>query len=222
MVMKRIAAILGILSAITALVLLVRVGHPEIATGAQESSWAPQGIHGLGTPRGITALSFAGASLILLILALQPRKRATPATFFDEEERQAIRRAIAAAEDRTSGEIRVHLQRCTPGDALDAARSVFEKIGMTRTAARNGVLIYLSVEDHRFAILGDEGIDRVVPENFWGEIRTRMGEKFQEDRFAEGIVEAVEAVGENLHRFFPVDHADRNELSDEISMEEGR
>jgi len=220
MVMNRIAALLGAMLAIVALFLLLRVGHPEIATGAEESTWAPHGIRALATPAGLTAIAFAAASLVLFILALRPRKRTSPATFFDESEKYAIREAIAAAEDRTSGEIRIHLERRTEGDVLDCARRVFEGIGMTQTTARNGVLLYLSVEDHRYAILGDEGIDRVVPQDFWDEIRNQLGERFKSDEFERGIVEAVNAVGEKLHRFFPIDHADRNELPDEISIDE--
>jgi uncharacterized membrane protein len=217
--MNRVAAFLGSMLAIIALFLLLRVGHPDIATESRESSWAPEGIRGLATARGVTALSCAVASAILFIIALRPKPRTTPATFFDENERQAIVAAIAAAEDRTSGEIRVHLEDRTEGDPLECARRVFQELGMIQTAARNGVLVYLSVEDHRFAILGDEGIDRVVPPNFWEEIRNEMAERFAAGEFQKGTVEAIDRIGEKLHQFFPADRADRNELTDAISIE---
>jgi uncharacterized membrane protein len=220
MVTNRLAAFLGSLIGVVALFLLLRVGHPDIGAGSRESSWAPEGIRALATAQGITALAFALAAGILFIIASRPRPRTTPATFFDENERRAIVGAIASAEDRTSGEIRIHLEDRTEGDVLDCARRVFEQLGMTQTAARNGVLLYLSVEDHAYAILGDEGIDRVVPPHFWEEIRTRMGERFHEGEFQKGIIEAIDQVGEKLHAFFPAERADRNELSDEISIEE--
>jgi uncharacterized membrane protein len=158
------------------------------------------------------------AALGCFLLAVRPGRRATPATFFDEDDRRRIQAAIAAAEDRTSGEIRVHLEPRTPGDPLSAARTVFDAIGMSKTRARTGVLIYISVSDRQVAILGDEGIHRVVPEGYWDDLLARLRERFREDRCAEGVVEAAEAIGEKLHRHFPVQPEDRNELPDEISM----
>ena len=78
-----------------------------------------------------------------------------PGGFLSEEERGAVERAIAAAERETSGEIRVHISRNVKGDPLEAASRVFARLGMHQTAARNGVLIYISVADHRFAIVGE-------------------------------------------------------------------
>jgi len=77
----------------------------------------------------------------------------------------------------------------------------------------------LSVEDHRFAIVGDEGIDRVVPEGFWDEVKSGMQKRFAADRFAEGIVEAVDQIGDKLRAYFPIAKGDVNELTDEISTE---
>jgi uncharacterized membrane protein len=216
---QRIVLVLGAVVAVAALVWVLRATHPELGTGAAESTWAPHGLEALATRRGLAALGLAALALVFLVVALRPGRRASPATFFDETEKQAIRAAIAAAEDRTSGEIRLHLARRTRGDVLRAAEAAFQAIGMTRTAARNGVLIYLSVEDHRFAIIGDEGIDRVVPEGFWDEIKATMRERFAADRFAEGIAEAAGRVGEKLHAYFPLREGDVNELSDEISTE---
>jgi uncharacterized membrane protein len=90
---------------------------------------------------------------------------------------------------------------------------------MDATAARNGVLVYLSVDDHRFAIVGDEGIDQVVPDGFWDEIKDGMQARFGDGEFAEGIVEAVAKVGEKLQSYFPYQNGDVNELSDEISTD---
>jgi uncharacterized membrane protein len=209
---------IGVLLAAAALVLLIRAGWPELGAGAAEASWAPRGLRALGTPVGIAGVLLAAAALAVFAVGLRHARRAAPATFFDEDERSRIRGAVAAAEGRTSGEIRVHLARHSGGDPLAAARRAFEAIGMTRTAARNGVLVWLSTEDHAFAILGDRGIDEVVPEGFWDDVRERMRACFAEGRFADGIVLAVDAAGEKLAAFFPRGTGDRNELPDDISV----
>jgi uncharacterized membrane protein len=215
---QRIAiAFTGVLLALAALAFLVRVGHPELGAEPEDGSWAPIGIHALAGLRGLLGILGALAALACFVIALRPPRRSTPATFFTADERATIQSAIASAEDRTSGEIRVHLEQRTPGEPLLAAQLLFDTLGMTRTEARNGVLVYISVEDHKFAILGDEGIHRVVPEGFWDEAIAGMKARFQENCCAQGVIEAVQAVGEKLHRFFPVQRGDRDELPDEIS-----
>jgi uncharacterized membrane protein len=216
-----VGLILGVLAAAGAYVWFVRAVQPEIGTGDLESTWAEDGVRGLFTGRGLMALAMAATALVLLVFAFRPGRRDLPVTFFSREEKRALLDAIAAAEDRTSGEIRIHLARCTTGDVFEAAKAAFNALGMKATRARNGVLIYLSVDDHRFAIVGDEGIDRVVPEGFWDEIKDGMQERFSNQRFAEGIAEAVAQIGDQLHAFFPFDSGDQNELSDEISTEPG-
>ncbi len=216
---QRVSLILGAVLAAVAFVWLVRALHPDLGIGKAESTWAPEGLRGLFTARGFLAVVMAVASLTLLILAFRPGRRASPSTFFSREEKWTIQQAIARAEERTSGEIRVHLARFTHGDVLEAAKAVFQTIGMHATKARNGVLIYLSVEDHRFAIVGDAGIDGVVPAGFWDEIKAGMQERFAADRFAEGIAEAVRQVGEKLQTYFPIEKGDINELTDDISTE---
>lgn len=141
-----------------------------------------------------------------------------PVLFFSKKEKEAIVQAIREAEKMTSGEIRVHLERKARPDIMAHAREVFEKIGMTRTQRRNGVLIFLGVASRRFAILGDRGINEKVPPTFWDEVAEGMQQSFREDRFADGIVEAILAIGEKLKEYFPYQSSDVNELSDEISF----
>ena len=88
-----------------------------------------------------------------------------PSRFFSHEQKERILRSIRDAELDTSGEIRVHLERRCRGEALDRAAYLFEKLNMHKTALRNGVLFYLSIEDHKFAILGDAGINAITPED---------------------------------------------------------
>jgi len=140
-----------------------------------------------------------------------------PILFFSKREKEAIVEAIRRAELRTSGEIRVHLERHVSEDLTLHAQKVFEKIGMTRTADRNGVLIFLSVADHRFVVLGDEGIHSKVSPSFWQEIASILATHFGQNRFAEGIIRAADTVGQLLAAHFPCTHRDINELPDTIS-----
>ncbi len=141
--------------------------------------------------------------------------------FFEPEQEALIVEAIREAELHTSGEIRVHLEADSEGDIMEEARRIFKKLGMHRTEARNGVLILLAPERREFAILGDKGINEVVPENFWQEERDLMQEHFRHGAFAEGISKAVEKVGEKLKDYFPYQQDDTNELPDDISYGKG-
>lgn len=137
---------------------------------------------------------------------------------FNKMEEQLILSAIREAEKNTSGEIRLHVeQHCKTDDTYERAIEVFEKLEMTETAERNGVLIYMAIADKTFAIIGDEGINEVVPENFWNETRDVMISHFKEGKFALGLVEGIKSAGEQLKAFFPYQKGDVNELSDDIS-----
>jgi uncharacterized membrane protein len=142
-----------------------------------------------------------------------------PKKFFSLEEQERILEEIRKAEDRTSGEVRVHLDCCSPKAPLEKAKEVFSRLGMTKTKARNGVLIYLATEDRKFAILGDEGIHRAVPENYWEDVKEKMQKKFREGEICEGVCLGVREIGEKLKAYFPVEKDDRNELPDTISEE---
>ena len=135
-----------------------------------------------------------------------------------EAELHQVREAIGAAELRTSGEIRVHLEDHIEEDVLDHAAFIFEELGMHRTEDRNGVLIYLSVADRKLAVIGDVGINQRVPENFWNDVVGLLKLHLAAGRPAEGLVEAVHMVGEKLRAQFPLKPDDRDELPNEISF----
>lgn len=128
--------------------------------------------------------------------------------------------AIATAETMTSGEIRVHVQPKAHGEIRHVAEKTFERLGMTRTALRNGVLLFIACEEQRFVILGDRGIDARVPAGFWDEIAAKLTIRFKEGEFSDGIVEAIHAAGEELRTYFPRASDDVNELSNEINIEQ--
>jgi uncharacterized membrane protein len=139
--------------------------------------------------------------------------------FFSKEQKQQITDAIAEAERNTSGEIKLHMEGHCPIDVLDRAAYVFGKLKMHETAQRNGVLFYLAVHDHKFAILGDAGINQLVPENFWDEIKETMVGYFKAGKFTEGLTKGILMAGEQLKAHFPFHKDDVNELSDEISFD---
>lgn len=139
--------------------------------------------------------------------------------FFSTEEKQQITDAIAQAELNTSGEIRLHMEGHCKIDVLDRAAYIFEKLGMKETAQRNGVLFYLAVHDRKFAILGDAGINQVVPVNFWDQIKETMLTFFKEGKFTEGLSKGILMAGDQLKANFPRQKDDVNELSDEISFD---
>jgi uncharacterized membrane protein len=140
--------------------------------------------------------------------------------YFSEENKLQIINAIHVAENQTSGEIRVHIEKYCEGNVLDRAAYIFDKLEMHKTKTRNGVLFYLALEDRKFAVLGDIAINRVVPENFWEEIKSNLSVKFREGNYAQGIADGVIAAGNQLKEHFPYMSDDVNELSDDISFEE--
>ncbi len=144
-------------------------------------------------------------------------RRLHPHHFFSREEKHRIAGAIHEAEGRTAGEIRVHVESESGGEPVKRAQQLFGALGMARTAARNGVLIYLAVRERTFAIIGDEGIDRVVPTGFWEETKDVMAGYFREGKFVEGVIHGIESAGAHLASYFPRAADDVNELSDEIS-----
>lgn len=138
-------------------------------------------------------------------------------TFFTEAEEKKIVEAIQDAELQTSGEIRVHIEEHNEKEAYDRAVEVFDALEMQKTAERNGVLFYLATEDHRFAILGDKGINERVPTNFWEDIKNDMQNQFKKGAFVAGLVFGINAAGKALAEFFPYQSDDTNELSNDIS-----
>ncbi len=140
-------------------------------------------------------------------------------TFFTPAQQDMIVRAIAEAERATSGEIRVHIESSCKGKVLDRAAWLFDKLGMTRTAERNGVLFYLAVNNRKFAIIGDTGINSLVPPGFWDAIRDHMKEKFAEGKFTEGLSEGIIMAGNQLKDKFPYATDDVDELSNNISFD---
>jgi uncharacterized membrane protein len=148
---------------------------------------------------------------------IQSKRSDFPIFFLSREEQRRIVAAIRKAEMKTSGEIRVHVQSKAMADILAQGKEVFEKLGMAKTERRNGVLIFVTTRDRRFAVLADRGIHQKLKRDFLDGIAKKMEDHFLRNHFADGIVEAVEAVGEHLKNHFPLELNDANELPDVIS-----
>lgn len=138
---------------------------------------------------------------------------------FSSEDKKRILEAIQEAEKQTSGEIQVHIESHCKIDVMDRAAELFETLKMHMTKERNAVLFYLAVDDHLFAVLGDSGINSVVPENFWGKIKDEMVTLFKQKAFTEGLINGISLCGKELKAHFPYEQkGDINELPDEISF----
>ena len=136
----------------------------------------------------------------------------------NEEDRRVVE-AIKEAELNTSGEIKVHIENFCKGNIEKRSLVVFNRLKLNETKLRNGVLIYLSVKDHKFAILGDEGINNVVEDGFWNDVKDLMQSHFKEGRFADGLEQGIQRCGEKLKTYFPHQSDKINEIPDEISYE---
>jgi len=123
--------------------------------------------------------------------------------FFNKEEKMEIRRAILNAELDTSGEIRVHIENDCKNEVLDRASFLFSKLNMDKTELHNGVLFYLAIYSKKFAIIGDSGINKELPENFWEEIKSSITEKFIRGAYIEGLTEGISKAGRKIKETFP-------------------
>lgn len=141
-----------------------------------------------------------------------------PRKFFSKEDDNRIIQSIKIAEKETSGEIRVHFQRKLKGNLMDEAVKTFYELKMDETNEKNGVLFYFVPKKKVFAVIGDQGINDKVPDNFWKEVKDLIEEGFRNKKKVDGICAAIELTGLKLKEFFPYkDHYDINELPDEIS-----
>ena len=140
-------------------------------------------------------------------------------TILNREEDQRVVEAIRQAERNTSGEIKVHIENRCKGDVEQRSLYIFDKLKLNETQLRNGVLIYLAIKDHKFAILGDKGINDMVEDGFWNDVKDLMLNQFKEGHFAEGLEQGIMRCGEKLKAYFPYQSDDINEIPDDISYE---
>lgn len=151
-------------------------------------------------------------------MAIFPFFKSKAVSFFSAKEQEMIQAAIADAEKRTSGEVRVYVEsHCEYVNALDRAAELFHHLKMNETAQKNGVLVYIAMKDRQLAIYGDEAIHNKAGQDFWNAEVKKMLTSFNKSNYAEGITQIVKEIGEVLSDYFPYNEAiDKNELPDEI------
>ncbi|NHA07413.1 TPM domain-containing protein [Mucilaginibacter sp. HC2] len=140
---------------------------------------------------------------------------------FTEEEQLRIRKAIQEAETRSSGEIRVCIEKKCSEDVLDRSAKYFYQLNMHKTKLRHGILIYVATVDRKFAIIGDAGINSVVPADFWDSTKEDMLQHFKYGDIVEGIVTGLKIAGEQLQKYFPHTGDNNNELPDDVAFMDG-
>jgi len=138
------------------------------------------------------------------------------------QDQQRLLEKIGQIESRSSGEVRLHVTGRRVNDTLQAARKTFVALGMTRTRRRNGVLVFLSLPSRTFAIVGDEGIDRITGPDYWESLRDTMSKRFSAGGYADGLLDILDQVEAVLVEHFPYEEGDIDELSDDISYEPPR
>lgn len=136
---------------------------------------------------------------------------------FSSKKEKLILAAIAEAEEKCSGEIRVHIDEYCKGDPVFKAQNMFFHLEMDKTHLHNGFLIYVALKDHKFSIIGDSGINEKVPDNFWDDTKEQMLIHFKRNDLTTGIIAGIQNAGEQLSKFFPADDSLGNELSNDIS-----
>src|SRR5690554_4027018 len=139
------------------------------------------------------------------------------ADFLSTDDERIIIDAIIAAEKNTSGEIRVHIEPHTDMSHFERAKEVFHLLKMDNTREGNGVLLYIAVNDKKFVIYGDKGIDRAVPKDFWDSTKALIENRFKQGDFKQGIIDGILKTGQELKKHFPWQPNDTNELNNEIS-----
>ncbi|SDK66233.1 TLP18.3, Psb32 and MOLO-1 founding protein of phosphatase [Salinimicrobium catena] len=138
--------------------------------------------------------------------------------FLTQQEEEEVVEAIRQAEKKTSGEIRVHIEKSSKGDIWKRAMEVFHLLKMDNTKQDNGVLIYVAIDDRNFVIYGDKGINDVVPPDFWESTKDEIVAEFKKGNFKQGLINGITRAGHELQVHFPWDEGtDENQLSDKIS-----
>ena len=143
------------------------------------------------------------------------------ADFIPSEGQRRIAAAITEAERHTTGEICVHVTPRCRGDVMKRAVKTFNRLHLYTTKRRNAVLIFVAYNDRKLAILGDTGINEVVPEGFWDNEVEELARFLKAGRPVDGLCTIIAHMGERLSHYFPGERDDENELSNEVTFDDG-
>jgi uncharacterized membrane protein len=164
-----------------------------------------------------SAASVAEAEVSAVVVRAEAGNEMRTKEFISKLEHDRIVQAIREAEAKTSGQIRVYIQRGNlSGDALVAVQKKFHKLGMHKTHERNAVLIFVAPRAHKFAVVGDKAIHEKCGEQFWQRLVDTMREHFKNEKFNHALVEAINEVGQMLAAHFPERSTSSNELPDGV------
>jgi len=137
--------------------------------------------------------------------------------FLSKLEHDRIVQTIREAESKTSGEIRVFIQRGKlKSDPLAAAQKKFRQLRMHKARESNAVLIFVVPRAHKFAVIGDKAIHEKCGDEFWQRVVTRMRTHFQNENFSDALVEAIKEIGSVLASHFPKTLGNADELPDDV------
>jgi len=145
-------------------------------------------------------------------------RQEVPRLFFTKEEQEEIKRAVAETESKTSAEIVVRLERNCPGDPLVHCRDLLEALGITHAKSRSGVILFVSLEDHKVAVFGDIAVHRVLGNEHWEQLCGTIARGFKEGKPCEALCKAIRRIGDQLRGPLPRHKNDVNELSDDLSI----
>ena len=193
---------------------MVTVIHVEVVR--YFSQWAVAGavVHPVAVDSVVLAV---GAAVLAGAAPARGGDQMRTKQFLSKLEHDQIVAAIRAAESKTSGEIRVYIQRGKLNtDPLISAQKKFHRLRMYKTSERNAVLIFIAPRAHKFAVVGDKAVHEKCGEEFWQRVVDAMRAHFQNEKFSRAIVEGIEEVGKLLSTHFPRTPRSSNELPDEI------
>lgn len=139
-----------------------------------------------------------------------------PDHFIDALDDTLVVAAIAAAEQKTSGEIRVFVASATVADPVAAAQQQFARLNMHLTAGRNGVLIFIAPKSQNFAVVGDVAVHERCGQSFWETMAAEMQSRFRAGDFTDGVVHVIRTAGDLLAAHFPPNPDDHNELPNNV------
>ena len=142
------------------------------------------------------------------------------ADFIPSEGQRRIAAAITAAERHTTGEICVHVTPRCRGNVMKRAARTFDRLHLYSTKRRNAVLIFIAYQDRKLAILGDAGINNVIPEGFWDNEVEELARFLKAGRPVDGLCEIIAHMGERLSQYFPGERDGENELSNEVTFDD--
>jgi uncharacterized membrane protein len=151
-----------------------------------------------------SADSVVEAAASAVAARVQVGKEMRTKEFLSKLEHDQIVQAIREAGSKTSGEIRVFIQRGkVADDPVIAAQKRFRRLGMHKNRQQTDILIWVAPRAHKFAIVGDKAIHEKCGEELWQRLVERMREHFRNEKFSDALVDAIREAGEALAFHFP-------------------